>query len=467
MPAVHRQYATGQVRTQVSPPGTSFSSLPSLPYVRLSLSSLLAAHCTCSARRVPCADDASSSVISVMCSILRLRQPSAVLLSFSRPTHPDHVLRAFHGAWTPHANNEAQSELEWLGLRAHTGVYTLVFCSLVVPLLRTESNFVSLAKLFGRPRRPYSILVYTTLPREHARLHHYPRSDIPSDTPARLLQCLCLRLWTSPEQLRIHACLEISAAPPQRVSCSHLNLCTLAYRLSSLGFIRPMHETRHTRSLAHLIPRSHACSSASTDRPCITGRLCPVRLDLPRSTSPQPLSPDSRARDVHGRMHLSMDSLRLLPSAHGPLPLCSSASMFLCPCAHPTSQTTSPKSRHPAVPTPRRPHMHARAQYILNTSDLPKRRSTLPSLSLSPLPVPAPSIRYLTGARTPQRSHGGITHMHPSSLSLHYTLLLHTDFRSPLHTPLPTNRYLHACTHSVGSPRCIFLPTIGLGPQGH
>ena len=41
----------------MSPQGTSVSSLPSLPYVRSSLSSLLAAHCTRSARRVPCADD--------------------------------------------------------------------------------------------------------------------------------------------------------------------------------------------------------------------------------------------------------------------------------------------------------------------------------------------------------------------------------------------------------------------------
>ena len=52
----------------------------------------LAAHCTRRARRIPCADDDSSSAISVMCSIIRIRQPSVVLLSpslFRRiPTTP-------------------------------------------------------------------------------------------------------------------------------------------------------------------------------------------------------------------------------------------------------------------------------------------------------------------------------------------------------------------------------------------
>ena len=75
-------------------------------------------------------------------------------LSFSRPTHPDHVLHAFlGGAHSPWQTR--RSVRYWMARSPHAYwcIYPRLY-SLAIPLLRTKSNFGSLAKLFGRSRRP-------------------------------------------------------------------------------------------------------------------------------------------------------------------------------------------------------------------------------------------------------------------------------------------------------------------------
>ena len=254
-------------------------------------------------------------------------------LSFSFPTHPDHVLHAIlGGAHSPQQTRRSVRNRMARSSHAYWCIYPRLTVSLFQYYPRnTVWGLGSSAKLFGRPRRPYSILVYTGLPREHARLNHY----LPSDTPARLLQCLCLRLWTSTESLRIHACLEISAAPPQRVVSSHLNLCTLAYCLSSLGLVHPMHVTCPPHTLfgaSHpQISRMQSC----TNRPAL--HHWPAVPRAPRSSS---LNLTSTSPSGFARSRCPW----AYASVHGfiaPTPVCScpSASPFLCPRAHPTPGT--------------------------------------------------------------------------------------------------------------------------------
>ena len=208
----------------------------------------------------------------------------------------------------------------------------------------------------------YSILVYTGLQREHARLNHYLPSDIPSDTPARLLQCFCLRLWTSPESLRIHACLETSTAPPQRVSSSHLNLCTLTYRLSSLGLVRPMHVIcpPHTLSGAShpQISRMQSC----TNRPAL--HHWPAVPRAPRSSSLN-LNLDLLLGIRALAMSMGVCICPWIHRAYSRLlvPLCLSVSLP----AH-TSHTPNLVSEVPALRHTPRPRAYARARGKLPSS---------------------------------------------------------------------------------------------------
>ena len=112
-------------------------------------SSELAAHCTRRARRNPCADDDSSSAISVMCSILRFRQPSAVLLELllssdaPRP-RPTCILG---GVYSTRQTRRSVRTRMAQSPHAYWCIHPRL-CSLPIPVLPTKYSLGSLTNVF-------------------------------------------------------------------------------------------------------------------------------------------------------------------------------------------------------------------------------------------------------------------------------------------------------------------------------